>query len=714
MARKSGPKNPLRWLFVLRESDELTSVTYYLFAVAGGLIGFVVLSILWPRAMRYYTDAEYKDWIISAHPSALASAGEGDSPFKRGLDDLLSAIEHGNPTAATSAPIAEAASIRKGGPPCEADRVAATVDRPQSFGEVPVYPNCVSVALEHGSAVTKEEMDREKIVFDNFASYVVSEFGKHSKGADAGHIEQSLASTIGLSDSVTGASFDVPWIYVANKSGSIAVFPGTTVIADPSWKASSRPWWQETFGGQLHLASDVLWHPGDRLTVTYLDVLTNTPTHVRTYLRKFDSGQFVVAIDLYHRDVQPLRSLALLGIDITKPSWRLVLGVALVISFLLCFLVRWISPAAQQKFVLVRARSIYGNVTGERLIDFLKEEESTITNSWETALGKYAVRTVKEERKKRIDDLSQSKASTSVLCRGFEEWLVSYQTYRSWRLIWRFASIATRYVGVIELTYGSAVLPKTEWLIFDKQVFLKTDEDYFKNRLLEVLQQNADSSEESLETPAAREDLESFAINAEIPDYVLTAVVEPQKLSAVRQRRAYLSLDDSKLAELYDRASNVKAVILLSYFERLFLRHQTNFLSKGKQIIRLVLFPNEDAVLKINEDSRAVYEELRSSSRTLKRVNATLNESPKPVYDFAIIETGPRPDDRLLIVTTEVSESRFIDRESPRESPAVYRVDCYVSWRPSDLRFYEAIFDDLSNNAIQIETNTRTNQLMTA
>ncbi len=45
MARKSGPKNPLRWLFVLRESDELTSVTYYIFAVAGGLIGFVVLSI---------------------------------------------------------------------------------------------------------------------------------------------------------------------------------------------------------------------------------------------------------------------------------------------------------------------------------------------------------------------------------------------------------------------------------------------------------------------------------------------------------------------------------------------------------------------------------------------------------------------------------------------------------------------------------------------
>lgn len=229
----------------------------------------------------------------------------------------------------------------------------------------------------------------------------------------------------------------------------------------------------------------------------------------------------------------------------------------------------------------------------------------------------------------------------------------------------------------------------------------KTDEEYYEKRLLEVLQQNADAANKKLETPSAREELETFVTASEIPEWVRTAVAEPQQLSAVRQRRAYLSFDDVKLGEFYEKAHTVKAVILLSYFEHLFHRHQTDFLLKGRTINRLVCFPNQDAKLRISPDAHPRYDELRTSSRTLKRVDLPIDrdDSPKPIYDFAIVETGPRENDKWLIVTHAVSESKLVDRDSSKEGPATFRVDGYISWRPSDISFYDAVFADLNANS---------------
>jgi len=696
----AGPKNPLRWLFVERESNELTALTYSVFGVVVGLLIFAMLSVMWPRAMKLYTDAQYKDWITQPHPDILSEAGKDDSPFRKALDDLASRVDQVTPGATGIAPLADAASIGAGGTPCDQDRAAGSTKR--SYGEVVVFPSCVSYSFD--SDAKKEQRVNEKAVFESFSRYIVGEYAKHLHDGDLdpNHIERTLARVIGLSAEGKGTSFDVPWVYVASNTGSIAVFPGTTVIAEPDWKTSSRPWWQQTFQGQTHLGSEIPWHPGDRLTVTYLDVLTNTPTYVRTYLRKSNSQAFVIAVDLSPKLDEPLRPMTILGADLIRPTWQLLLGIGLVFSLLLFIVIRWISPAAQETFVLERRRSIYGNVTRERLLSFLSDDESNRATGIEGRLGKYVVATIKEERKRRVEELNRTKAGTSILCRGFEEWTVIYQRYRSWRLLWRFAHISRSAVGITELTYGGAVLPKAEWLFFNKQLFLKSDEDYYKWKLLEVLQLNADSCDESLDLPAKREQLESFAVSGKVPDYVLSAIVEPQKLSAVRQRRAYLTLDDSKLTELYNGATNVSAVILYSYFGRLFETQHTAFLSKGRQIMRLVLFPSEDIVFSLGNQNREEYRELQTSSRTLKRVNATLNEG-RPVYDFAIIEIGSRPDDKLLIVTTDVSEAKFIDRVLPREGATVYRVDCYLSWRPSDLRFYESIFDELSSKAVDLE-----------
>lgn len=178
----------------------------------------------------------------------------------------------------------------------------------------------------------------------------------------------------------------------SSQNGSIAVFPGTTVISEPDWSTSSRPWWKQTFGGQLHLGSDGLWQVGDRLTVAYLDVLTNTPILVRTYLRKIKIGsqEFVLGIDLYHRDDQPFVALNILGVDMAAPPWQVRFALACIMSFILFGVVRWIAPPARQSFVFERDRSIYGNLTAERLLDFLNDEEIKTATGWKLTFGKQA------------------------------------------------------------------------------------------------------------------------------------------------------------------------------------------------------------------------------------------------------------------------------------------------------------------------------------
>jgi hypothetical protein len=707
MKKQSPTNSSLRWWFRSRESeDELSSLSYWLLAFIAGSFGFVLLSFIWPKAVTYYTDAEYKDWIASPRPRALLAAAEGDSVFRKKLDDLIAAIEHENlGQNPNQIPLAPAVL----GNPCDAKISASlgiTAQPDRSFGEVSVYPACVTFTKDKSKQLSKEDQEHEDAVFRNFAAYVVTEFQKQPKqDGDSSHTERPLARAMGLSDNMAGSSFDVPWIYVASHNGSIAVFPGTTVISDPSWKTSSRPWWQETFGGQLHLASDGPGQIGDRLTVTYLDVLTNTPILVRTYLRKFHSGEFVAAIDLYHRDDQPLRALSVLGVDLTKPPWQLRFGIALAASLVVFTLVRWTASAPQQKFVFELHRSVYGDVTAEKILDLLDEEATKSVTGWKLIFGREGLGTISKEseHERRDADSGNMRLSISDNVRGFEKWLVSHQSYRSWRLLWRFASVSKRRLGEVELTYGGAILPKSEWRpgSFRKDLFLKRDEKYYENRLLEVLRENADACKDRLEVPSTKEELENFATVAEIPEWVRVAIGEPQQLSAIRQRRAYLSMDDAKLGEIYDRASNVRAVILLSYFERLFHRHQADFLIKGKTITRLVCFPDETTQLNIGEGSHERYDELQSSSRTLRRVNSTIDEadSPKPPYDFAIIETGPS-DDKWVIVTRSVSETRLIERESSREGPTTYRADCYISWRPSDVKFYDAKFAELNGKSI--------------
>ena len=101
MKRQSATNSSIRWWFWSRDSEgHFSSLSYWALTFLVGLLAFGCLSWIWPSALTYYTDAEYKDWIASPRPRALLAAAEGESVFRKKLDDLIAAIDHETPAEA--------------------------------------------------------------------------------------------------------------------------------------------------------------------------------------------------------------------------------------------------------------------------------------------------------------------------------------------------------------------------------------------------------------------------------------------------------------------------------------------------------------------------------------------------------------------------------------------------------------------------------------
>jgi hypothetical protein len=700
----------IRWWFRSRSSGKLNSLTYWLLAVGGAAAMYLLVAVVATTGVSYYHKLGDSDWLESRLPSAISSS-DIKSSFIDQLRPLVDRVQNGDQgQVSASVPLYDAKTIQGNSATCEpagplfadgkSDRAASMFGE----GEIEVYPTCATFA----PAPNEQLSDTEKAAFRNFAVYATSVFKSRKGPADEmTHTERRLARAVGLSDAVDPASFDVPWIYIASRSGAIAVFPGTTVIADPRWETKSRPWFMATFSGESQLASKGL-RDGDLLTVTYLDILAKTPTLVRTYLCKFSILQpkpeeFVIGIDLHRRAFEHAAGGNFLSPDQTPWSRTATGAIALTLSAIFFALVFWTSATAGCNFVFRRLDgSIYGMVDVKETASSGSENQSASSEELEIKAGDYVAGTLKKSQEQKLALRVDSSAEKSrSMRRGIERWAVSHERLTSWRLFWlQFESVNRTRVGQIELTYTSAILPDAHWNYFDEQAFSDAEIERHEIRLPFILQRNADCCDgKHFEIPDTDLEVSTALHGAGIPESV-RAVVNSQELLAVRQRRAYVTLDSTRLDELYSKA-DVKAVILLSYFERLLRHSQIDFLLRGRTIHRLVSFPDQSTKLDLAGGALGTYDNLLNSyspvsSRVLKRVDASIDvegTEPQPVYDFAIL------NDELLVVTHYVSEASVIDVASGKETKPRYRVDGYLSWRKSDIEFYRELFEDLGKKS---------------
>jgi hypothetical protein len=732
----------IRWWFRSRNSKRLNLLSYWLCVLTLSALVTLVAGAIYQnwtdRQAWLHQASEYSDWIYASPPGALKSyAGR----FEKRRDELINRVQYGDELV-----------IKRENPLVNAEDVKAAKktrcqERGGMFGKsgTPAYPSCATYAKK--GRLT----ENETVVFSNFAAYVTGLYADNTIGPN--RIERELAQAFGFSDKVEEANrpqlatagapgpseskpnspaleskpnsptFDVPWLYVASNSGAITVFPGTTVIVNGGWDTTSRPWFRGALRGESNLTSKGLFE-NDILSVTYLDVLAKSPMLVRTYMYKFKRGEdeFVIAVDLklrseevsgvtpvfFDRKPDPSKFfLQTLWPSRLSPVHYIVFG----LSVLLFLLTRRLSATRKSRFTFKRTLPRYGKIKIDDALKLQRDEQLTKEKKFGLEAQKFHV----YGRSERAQKEAYGVVSTTTVertrgggdLRGFELWEVSLNTDTHWKLLWaRFESVKSTYVGTIHLFYSNEILPEAKWTFFNSEPFSMQEEGELNDSLPAILRHNADlsllgrdtePSVDSFDVPAPLKEVSLFLTPPPLPDW-LPVVADPKELLAARQGRAYVRLSGTQIEELYSKSS-VQAVMTSGYFEQLLNNEEVDILLNGSSIARLISFPDHEATLNLTEVGlvklkklQTIYGYAPKNSRSLKRVNIPIsNESTQlPVYDFAIL------NDSSVIVVHSISQATGIDNVSGKHTKSTYYVEGYVSWRPPDVEFYRAHFNELA------------------
>jgi len=685
------------------------------------------INVLWQvkaaQQTRLRRASEYADWVYSPLPNALkAPNGAMSGPsFAAARQELITWVRYGNQARGPADKVLLSAEAIKRGilkPPGE---MKSMFGNPQ----IQIYPSFVTFAKtekkDSGQKVTKGLTDLEKTTFGNFATYITSPTYAQVFKASQDHTEHSLANVLGLGRPVASAEpFDVPWMYVASKAGAIAVFPGTTVIAQDRWEVTSRPWYMAAFGGDSQFFGKGPLGD-DLLTVTYLDVLGQSPMLVRTYMYKFTSiikqgnaeeaEEFVIAIDLKRRDQQPPDFFA------SDLDYNSIFSTALLpnylgavhywvfaTSLLLFALLRWLTATRDVHLAFKLSRSIIGDVNLEQGLDHTNEDQRAREQGVAVKFGKYLSGRLEKSRMERDTVSSVFRAETTHgTVRGVEEWKVYQAVTVSWHLLWaRFEYTNTLDVGRMRLVYTSDVLPEASWVWFNSSAFSEPDEADLRSSLPTFLQRNADQCDDFLEMPESNDGTNLRRHPPHVPELV-RSVVNVEEVLAIRQRRIYTRMSGERINELYSKG-DVKAVMASGYFEHLLDKEDLGFLVTGRTISRVIAFPEKSAALELTPKSRLTLADLldrySASSRSLRRVDVPITDEStdqrlRPVYDFAII------NDKFVFVAHFIWRFSGIDNASGREMRSGVSVDGYLSWRPADVQFYRAVFKRLAEQSVE-------------
>jgi hypothetical protein len=689
------------WLHSRRSGNKLNIVSYGVVGILVASLFFALLTWAAPSLAdglsELYIRSDYYDWVTSSKlPEELSSPS---SPFRGRVESLVRQLENGD--GSTEAPLVYAQDLEK----------SSFCTKPEyMFEDVQVRPTCV--AYSPSPSQTPSDSANELKVFQSFSDHIVDAFGKaetaiSDTATTSKHTERTLAQA--LMGSGEGPRLEIPWIYVANKDGSIAVFPGNTFIntvqssKNPAWATNARPWYQAEFTDNTRLAYDL---GGESLlSSVYSDILRQRPTLVRTYLHKFYypgvKDPFVIGIDLHWPDDANLfpnsrsgRYLAgVATLSLSNRIWS-----SIVFSALLLLSVAWMTSEGRTIYAFDLLDSKYGEVDSKIVTSFQSQRKvsrsSVLSLKNEKIFGLGYSRT---KDRTSTTDTTISDEQVSGVFRGIEVWKVSRIWVSSWQFLWlRFESIARSEIGLGRLLYLEEIAPKGTWIDLGKNAFPEAERGEGGERLMAALVHNAFSSKLGHFEILEHDFFGSASTDgSNLPESV-RSLVGSEKLVSIRYGRAYVALSDTNLDTLY-AASDVKAVIIPSYFERLLEFGQTEFLLQGRTIERIICFPDEKANLNLSSKGRAVFGRLLDSyapsSRNLRRVNGPVlraaSGTPQPIYDFAIL------NDSLLVVSDTVMEASKIDVGTSAKGRPTYSVDGYLSWRKADVEFYLRVWSDL-------------------
>lgn len=700
-----------RWLFRSRSTRRLTGLTFVVIAVGMSALASLVLT---PYLQRLKGSNDNFDWLVAEQPAILDDTRITEG-FLRNLRELVANLQHEPAQRAAGGQLVRVSRdepIHVTKPPCSLTTASL-------YGDIPVFPTCTTYSKKAeptpepkraeptAGSTTAELTATEMQVFQRFSTYTQKLYGRmktsRSNASDlTDNFEAVLSREFGQFELEGGSrTFNTPWLYVASVGGAIAVFPGTGVIGYDRWDIKGRPWFMASLGRDTKLANSV-HEDGDQLTVTYLDVLGESPLHVRTYLRNFTVGneQFVIGIDLHRQPIAPGSMVPRSWQDLADPSYLPV-----VAAGLLAF--AGLQAATVRRDIRIRyegAEPRYGVVVTD-VKEEVKINRDALKWGWVGTLRGWFTASSSTEI---IDDsTNKSTTSQSRTVRGFQVWNVSKIVTDSWRCVATFESRWREPIGTLRLEYSSAVRPHVYWYPFAAVSLPDAERVRLQKELPALLAAAADRVENQLEVSDA--DLATMR-NGSIPaPEWIRPFLTPDDAVAIQYRRAYATLSGVQLAELYKKAK-VQAVVLATYLSHLLEAADTSFLTNGKTIHRLISFQSPDAELTLSGGARAQLASLlqdfgNSRNRRIQRVDVPISGEGElqPIYDFAILDFSDEGGGKIIVVAKFVSQSISIDSVSGKSARPQYVVEGYVSWRPADVAFYCEFFERLAKLARPLE-----------
>lgn len=686
------------WIFHSQGSGCYSLVSHWIIIIVMSLVISFIANIMYEFINTVPVLNEYHDWINSPVPKLNNSIKDIDK-FDETLTSLVDYIKDDIPKNDTPCLF----------PPSSTEELSAS-GTGTMFGDsnsISVYPFCtIYLPTKNNTELT----EREHKVFSDFSNWMSKNLNL-VKNKDYKNIEEDIAKIFGLDKLNNNLSFVIPWIYVARKDGGIAIAPGSSSIKPEKWDITDRPWYKASFNSILKLAERT-GIKDDKLSLFYLDQIgEKNHMYVRTYLRKFDvAGEpFVVGIDITLSESKFSDSGNYID-WLNKNSYFIKPSLTHMTFFIIAIFSFWMlrrwSSFFNVYYTYDNSLRIYGNLKADVHIG----NTHLIIN--ETSEGRYLgiaskffQYIFKYNKTNRISGDNGFQVNKSYCgLRGLEEWYVYKDTYLTWRSFsLKFEHIDREHIGTLIREFNSAVQPEVDWKGFNANNFSENEVIYIKEPLRIILKSHPESyTKDTFKIGCDIKDISKVCNIPFIPDWVNSLSTNITENLSPQYCRAYLTIKTEQLRDFY-ASHDVKALISSGYLNRLLLRGETDFITRGRTINRLVSFGDASSKLILSDTAKILFDSIvqeSSSSRQLRRLDIVSEEKELlPLYDFAIM------NDKYIIVTHSVDETILVDNITGKHKENNIQVSCYVSWRQSDIEYFKDLFDKFDGKATNFDKN---------
>ena len=540
-----------------------------------------------------------------------------------------------------------------------------------------------------------------------------------------------MLKALGL-ESSSFEELGISWVYIGSETGLYSIYPGNKEHRAENYDPRRRPWWSDaTAQDRSELSERIPNYSYDTNTgITplykdYSDKLGNGL--IRTVWRRIiiDNVLYIIGVDfilLGDKDDFQKTVVSRMNGDFsekknaTLASSAMVGGILALLPLLSLILIlvqkrtelvelllmsRRYPPHSQhilkcewQEYATSDQRKIYIENNIENIIFHEKKKETAIGASVErTPLETRTIYTksktdIQEERTGHtVTETLQMSVKDGGTYRGVEKWTLHKREVSQGRCRLCGGNVAFSIhpfnkINTIILKHGSSAVPTVK-----KDVGKKSLNP--TNFLMNLVLKNGEIEEGTEFAYDPEMEQEDVRLPKQVSE--LSDVQKIKKLNTLlNQGRFRFENSVETIHRLYEK-STINATCQTWYLDHLKKHNKIEVLTCGDRIKRIIVASTEQEMKNTIRDNMKLFQDIEKQHTELAFV--CLDSIPELTnhreWDFALIDS-------------EIRESSIVSVSSPGTHLDKETISGYLSWRPSDIRFYASIYEVLDTRKITL------------